>query len=174
MKHMLKSAAALLLAAMMALGTVAAEVKETVPADPVSLPRVKNAVQIEVTSSLASDGADLVPLYDDDNATTAVFENAAEGVSLSMTAGKKFRLAAFVLDGCDDKYTVTLSASQDGENWKEITIKGTKKDGAMLYTTKGLGKNYRYYRLTLTTEEGALEIGTAAFFARRDYPLFVF
>ena len=41
-------------------------------------------------------------------------------------------------------------------------------------TTKGLGRNYRYYRLTLTTEEGALEIGTAAFFARKDYTLFVF
>lgn len=173
MKHMLRSAAALLLAAMMALCAGASD-GEVFPADPVTLPRVKDAVQVQVTSSLASDGTDLVPLYDSDNATTAVFENASEGVSLSMTTGEKFRMSAFVLDGCDEEYTVTLSASQDGENWKEITIKGTKKDGAMLYTTKGLGRNYRYYRLTLTTEEGALEIGTAAFFARKDYTLFMF
>ena len=174
MKHMLKSAAALLMAAMMALSAGAAE-GEIAPADPVKLPKVKDAVQVQVTSSMASDGKDLVPLYDADNATAAVFENAAEGVSVSVTTGEKFRLAAFVLDGCDEEYTVTLSASQDGENWKEVVIKGTKKDGgAMLYTTKGLGRNYRYYRLTLTAEEGALEIGTAAFFARRDYTLFVF
>lgn len=175
MKRMLKSAAVLLMAAMMALSAGAVEGGLT-PAEPVNLPRVKDAVQVRVTSSMASDGTDLVPLYDDDNATAAVFENAAEGVSVSVTTGKKFRLAAFVLDGCDEKYTVSLSASQDGETWKEISVKATRKQesGAMLYTTQGLGVNYRYYRLTLTTEEETLEIGTAAFFARQDYALFVF
>ncbi|MBE6614149.1 MAG: hypothetical protein E7631_02450 [Ruminococcaceae bacterium] len=168
MKHMLKTAAALLLAAMMALCAAA---EDTAPADPVNLPRIKDAAQVSVTSSLASDGADLTPLYDDDNATTAVFEEAADGVTMSVTAGKKFRLSAFVLGGCDDAYTVTLSASQDGETWKDVKIKAVEKDGYMVYYTQGLGVNYRYYRLNLDTEEGALELGTAAFFARRDFRL---
>lgn len=168
MKHMMKTAAALLLAAMMTLCVCA---EETAPADPVKLPYVKDAVQTVVTSSLASDGADLTPLYDDDNATAAVFENAADGVTMSVTTGKKFRLSAFVIGGCDDAYTVTLSASQDGETWKDVKIKGVEKDGYMVYSTRGLGVNYRYYRLHLDTEEGALTMGTVAFYARRDYSL---
>ena len=168
MKHILKTAAAILLASVMTLCVCA---EGTAPADPVKLPYVKNAVRAVVTSSLASDAADLTPLYDDDNATTTVFENAADGVTMSVTTGEKFRLAAFVLGGCDNEYTVTLSASQDGENWKDIRIKGVEKDGYMVYTTVALGVNYRYYRLNLDTEEGALELGTAAFFARRDYSL---
>lgn len=166
MKNLFRTAAVLLTAAWMALSVCA---EPALPEDPVVPPRIKNGVPVYVTSTMASDGTDVTPMYDADNATTTVFENAADGVSLFMTAGAKFRLAGFVLDGCDDEYTVTLAGSHDGQNWVDVSIKSTNRDGYMVYNTQALGINYRYYRLHFTTEEGALELGTVIFYARQDY-----
>ena len=168
MKNLIRSAAIVLLSVWMTLSAGAELVLAT---DPVVPPRIKNGVPVYVTSTMASDGTDVTPLYDFDNATTTVFKNAADGVRLFMTAGAKFRLAGFILDGCDDAYTVTLSASHDGQEWVDVSIKCTDRDGYMVYTTQALGINYRYYSLNFDTTEGALELGTVVFYARQDYSL---
>lgn len=162
MKNWLKTLCALSIVGSMAL-TVAAE---DAAAAALTLPKLVHAEQIQITSSLASDNADLVPLYDLSADTAVTFADAAEGVSVSMTTREAFRLHSIVVNETETEYDAALYASNDGENWVEVKFDTKTEDGFVIYKAKGLARDYKFYRLTADTEEGGLTLHTLAMYQK--------
>jgi len=160
MKNWLKTLCAAAIIGSMAL-TVAAE-----DAAALTLPEPVHAEQVRITSSLASDETDLVPLYDLSADTAVTFAGAAEGVSVSMTAKEAFRLHSIVVNETETAYEAALYASNDGENWVEVKFDTKEEDGFVLYKAKGLARDYKFYRLTAQTEEGELSFHTLAMYQK--------
>lgn len=133
----------------------------------VELPTFVHAEQIQITSSLASDGSDLTPLYDLSSETGTTFAAADEGVTISMTTEEAFRLHSIVVNEVETKYDVALYASNDGENWKEVLFDTKTVDGFVVYQARALGRDYKFYRLEATTEDGeALTLHTLAMYEK--------
>lgn len=139
---------------------------EDVVTNDVTMPTLVHAEQIRITSSLASDGTDLTPLYDLSTETTAEFADAADGVSISMTTEEAFQLHSIVVNKTDTKYDAKMYASNDGENWVEVKFDTKTKDDFTVYQAKGLGRKYKFYRLTATTEDAALSFHTVALYEK--------
>lgn len=133
----------------------------------VELPNFVHAEQIQITSSMASDGSDLTPLYDLSSETTTTFAATEEGVEISMTTEEAFRLHAIVVNETETKYDAALYASKDGENWVEVKFDKKTQDGFVVYQTRALGRDYKFYRLTATTKNGeALTFHTLAMYEK--------
>ena len=137
MKNWLKTLCTAAVVGSMAL-TVAAE---DAAANALTLPELVHAEQIQITSSLASDNADLVPLYDLSADTAVTFAGAAEGVSVSMTTKEAFRLHSIVVNETETEYEAALYASNDGENWVEVKFDTKEEDGFVIYKAKGLTRD---------------------------------
>lgn len=174
MKNWQKICCVLALTCAMSLG-VAAEDAQTVPeeiavsTENVTLPTFVKAEQIRITSSLASDGTSLSDLYDLYADTAVTFADAGEGVSLSMTTEEAFRLHAIVVNEVETKYEAKLYASTDGENWKEVLFDTKTVDGFVVYQTRALGRDYKFYRLEATTDDGeALTFHTLAMYEKQE------
>lgn len=170
MKNWQKICCVLALACAMSLGVTAEDVltvpdEITVATEDVSLPTLVQAEQIRITSSLASDGSDLRALYDLSTDTAVTFD---ESVSLSMTSEEAFRLHAIVVNEVETKYDAALYASKDGENWVEVQFETKTVDGFVVYQTRGLGRDYKFYRLSTETGDGeALTFHTLAMYEKQ-------
>ena len=162
MKNWLKTLCAVAVMGSMAL-TVAAE---DAAANALTLPDLVHAEQIRITSSLASDDSDLLPLYDLSADTAVTFAGAAEGVSVSMTTKEAFRLHSIVVNETETEYEAALYASNDGENWVEVKFDTKEEDGFVIYKAKGLARDYKFYRLSAQTEEGELSFHTLAMYQK--------
>ena len=163
MKNWLKTLCAVAVVGSMAL-TVAAE--DAAAAEALTLPELVHAEQVRITSSLASDESDLVPLYDLSADTAVTFAGAAEGVSVSMTTREAFRLHSIVVNETETEYEAALYASNDGENWVEVKFDTDEEDGFVIYKAKGLSRNYKFYRLSAQTEEGEMSFHTLAMYRK--------
>ena len=162
MRNWLKTLCAVAVVGSMALGVAA----EEAAVNTLTLPEQVHAEQIRITSSLASDNAELVPLYDLSADTAVTFAGAAEGVSVSMTTKEAFRLHSIVVNETETEYEAALYASSDGENWVEVKFDTKEEDGFVIYKAKALGKDYKFYRLTAKTEEGELSFHTLAMYQK--------
>ncbi|MBQ8401506.1 MAG: hypothetical protein IJX14_06205 [Clostridia bacterium] len=164
MKNWLKILCAMAVAGTLALTAAAADAAVDTEAAELTLPDLVHAEEIQITSSLASDGTDLVPLYDLSADTAVTFENAADGVSISLTSSEAFRLHSIVIDKIDAVYEAKLYASDDSSEWVELRNDVKIKDDFVVYQVKNLGSDYKFYRLTLDTAEGGLTLHTLAMF----------
>lgn len=164
MKNWMKTLCALAVVGSMAL-TVAAE---DAAVEALTLPDLVHAEQAWITSSLASDESDLVPLYDLSAETAVTFAGAAEGVSVSLTSKEAFRLHSIVVNETETEYKAALYASKDGENWVEVKFDTKEEDGFVIYKAKGLARDYKFYRLSAQTEEGELTFHTLAMYRKVD------
>lgn len=170
MKNWQKICCVLALAGAMSIGATAEDVltvpdEITVATEDVSLPTLVHAEQVRITSSMASDDSDLRALYDLSTDTAVTFD---ESVSLSMTTEEAFRLHAIVVNEVETKYDATLYASKDGENWVEVQFDTKTVDGFVVYQTRGLGRDYKFYRLRAETKDGeALTFHTLAMYEKQ-------
>lgn len=170
MKNWQKICCVLALAGVMSIGATAEDVltvpdEITVATEDVSLPTLVHAEQVRITSSMASDDSDLRALYDLSTDTAVTFD---ESVSLSMTTEEAFRLHAIVVNEVETKYDAALYASKDGENWVEVQFDTKTVDGFVVYQTRGLGRDYKFYRLRTETKDGeALTFHTLAMYEKQ-------
>lgn len=168
MKNWQKLFCALALTGAMATMVMAEDVVPTA-VETVALPTFVHAEQVRITSSLASDNSDLTPLYDlsANTAVTFTADETDKNVTISMTAAEAFRLHSIVVNETETKYDAALYASKDGENWVEVKFDAIPKDGFVVYQTKALGRDYKFYRLEATPEDGeALTFHTLAMYEK--------
>ncbi len=164
MKRFFKMAAALLMTSAMILSATAADTlliaaptaeAETAPVW-VKLPKSLKFRSVVIEN----EPEDIAGLFDHDANTTYTFE---DGMTITASSDIKFRLANVLVNKIDTKATYTISASADGETWKELNVKVLDKDNGFLeIDVIALPRAYKFYKVTATAEE-ALTFHTVAF-----------
>ncbi len=200
MKAFLKSAAAMALAILMAMSVSAAKEPRLIAANPnakgaildadaapvefvqAKYPTVSGSVKLDITgitSVKAGKEAQADPVADieklvDENAATYGTITVKDGVAtLYFQVGSLCNPKRLLVDGIEDDYTLTLSASPNNQYWYDVHIKElSNKDGSRVYevTTK---RDYQYFQVDIITAAETLNVDTLAITGKVTKPVVV-
>ncbi len=181
MKHFLKSAAALGLAAILALSVTAAnpnagDVILEAAAQPVEFIQaeypttdsiakldIEGITNVRVGKEAEADTVADIGNMVDENAATYGTITVKDGVAtLYFQVGGLCNPKRLLVSGIEDDYFLTLSASPDNQCWYDVHVKAlSDEDGSRVYevSTK---RDYQYFQVDFITDAGTLTINTLA------------